>query len=80
MGRQFQVEGAIYSINIYQEPALSQALVVGAGDTQMALDSEEVTDEGDRCIDNYQCCEQNEGVHRVRWTEASKASDVSHSS
>lgn len=56
----------IYSINIYQEPALSQALMVGAGDTQMALDSEEVTDEGDRCTDNYQCCDQNGGGHRVR--------------
>lgn len=40
--------------------------VVGAGDTQMALASEEVTDEGDRCTDNYQCCDQNGGVHRVR--------------
>lgn len=39
-GREFQVEGEIYSINIYQEPELSQGLVVGAGDTQMALASE----------------------------------------
>lgn len=51
MGSGFQVEGVIYSINIYQEPAWSQALVVGSGDTQMALASEEVTDEGDRCTD-----------------------------
>lgn len=51
MGRGFQAEGVIYSINIYQEPAWSQALVVGSGDTQMALASEEVTDEGDRCTD-----------------------------
>lgn len=66
MGRGFQAEGVIYSINIYQEPAWSQAVVVGAGDTQMALASEEVTDEGDRCTDNYQCWDQNEGVRRVR--------------
>lgn len=66
MGREFQAEGVIYSINIYQEPAWSQALVVGAEDTQMALASEEVTDEVDRCTDNYQCCNQKEGVHRVK--------------
>lgn len=46
MGRELQVEGAIQSIHIYQEPALSQGLVVGAVDTQMALASEEVTDKG----------------------------------
>lgn len=40
------MEGTIYSINIYQALALSQALAVGAGDTQMALASEEVTDKG----------------------------------
>lgn len=45
---------------------MSQSLVVGSGDTQMALASEEVTDEGDRCTDDYQCCDQNEGVNRVR--------------
>lgn len=66
MRRRFQVEGAIQSINIYQEPAWSQGLVVGAGDTQMALASEEVTDKGDRCIDSHQCCDQKEQVHRVR--------------
>lgn len=77
MGREFQVEGVIQSINIYQEPALSQGLVVGAGDTQMALASEEVTDKGDRCVDSHQCCDQKERVHRVRgvgWAETSKAS------
>lgn len=42
MGREFQVERTIYSINIYQALTLSQALPVGAGDTQMALASEEV--------------------------------------
>lgn len=46
MGRELQVEGAIQSIHIYQEPALSQGLVVGAVDTQMALASKEVTDKG----------------------------------
>lgn len=78
MGRELQVGGAIQSIHIYQEPALSQGLVVGAVDTQMALASEEVTDkEGGRCIDSHQCCDQNERVHRVRgvgWAETSKAS------
>lgn len=41
---EFQVEGTIYSINIYRALTLSQALPVGAGDTQMALASEEVMD------------------------------------
>lgn len=50
MGREFQVEGTIYSINIYRALALSQALAVGAGDTQMALALEEVTDEGGRYV------------------------------
>lgn len=41
---EFQVEGTIYSINIYRALTLSQALPVGAGDTQMALASKEVMD------------------------------------
>lgn len=42
MGREFQVEKTIYSMNIYRALTVSQALPVGAGDTQMALASEEV--------------------------------------
>lgn len=36
----------IYSINIYRALTLSQALPMGAGDTQMALASKEVMDCG----------------------------------
>lgn len=36
------MERTIYSINIYRALTVSQALPVGAGDTQMALASEEV--------------------------------------
>lgn len=42
------MEGTIYSINIYRALNLSQALPVGAGDTQMALASEEVMNWGAR--------------------------------
>lgn len=38
------MEGTIYSINIYRALTVSQTLPVGAGDTRMALASEEVTD------------------------------------
>jgi hypothetical protein len=50
----------IYSINIYRALFLSQALVVGAEDTQMAMTPEEVIDEG-RQVHNYQYCDQNGG-------------------
>lgn len=61
MGREFQVEGTIYSINIYRALTLSQALPLGAGDTQMALAFEEVMDWGARCTDRYQWCGQMRG-------------------
>lgn len=68
MGREFQVEETIYSINIYRVLTLSQALPVSGcwGHTDGLALRGGHRPGGPRCTVSYQCCDWNERAKRGR--------------